>query len=142
MSVIDPRRRFADPARFPGLTIRPQWPEEVFREHPLTAETALCALSHEPRIDDPALLAAITSPAFYVGALGSRRSHQARLERLAAAGAAPEQLTRIHGPIGLDIGAFGPAEIAVATMAEIIAAYRHPQSGRDVVRQTALVAAV
>src|SRR5690606_666641 len=98
---------------------RHEWPDEVFASFSLDSRTALVALTHDPRIDDPALHAALGSPCFYIGALGSRKTHAGRIERLEAAGFTPEVLHRIHAPIGLDIGARGAAEIAVSIMAEI-----------------------
>ena len=122
--LIDPRRGFARPERWPGLRIHDDYPDEVMPSLGLDARTAVVALTHDPKIDDPGLAQALDSDAFYVGALGSRRTHAARLERLAAGGCPPEQLARIHGPIGLDIGAATPAEIAVAILAEVVGALR------------------
>lgn len=118
--VIDPRPAFATAERFPGAEVIAEWPQEALP--PLDAHTALAALTHDPKIDDPALRAALAGPAFYIGALGSRRTHAARRDRLADAG----DPARIHGPIGLDIGAASPAEIAVAILAEVVAALRCP----------------
>jgi xanthine dehydrogenase accessory factor len=120
--VIDPRPAFATTARFPDAQVIADWPPEALPA--LDAHTGLAALTHDPKIDDPALRAALASPAFYIGALGSRRTHAARLERLMGAGDA----ARIHGPIGLDIGAATPAEIAVAILAQIVAARRRPDA--------------
>jgi xanthine dehydrogenase accessory factor len=120
--VIDPRPAFATTARFPDAQVIADWPPEALPA--LDAHTGLVALTHDPKIDDPALRAALASPAFYIGALGSRRTHAARLERLMGAGDA----ARIHGPIGLDIGAATPAEIAVAILAQIVAARRRPDA--------------
>jgi xanthine dehydrogenase accessory factor len=124
VTLIDPRPAFADEARFPGARILAAWPEDVLPDFRLDSRTALVALSHEPRIDDPALMAALRSPAFYIGALGSRGSAEKRRARLRAQGAADEALARIHGPIGLAIGAATPAEIAIAISAELTGALR------------------
>jgi xanthine dehydrogenase accessory factor len=119
--VIDPRRAFGSAARFPDVDrLVPAWPDKALAEEPLTAESAVVTLSHDPKIDDPALRAALSSDAFYIGALGSRPTHAARRQRLAALGFSDAQLARIHAPIGLDIGAQTPEEIAVAILAQVI----------------------
>ena len=123
--LIDPRRGFARPERWPGLTVHDDYPDEVMAELGLDARTAVVALTHDPKIDDPGLETALDSEVFYIGALGSRRTHVARLERLAARGRSTESLGRIHGPIGLDIRAATPAEIAVAVLAEVVEVLRH-----------------
>lgn len=124
--VIDPRRAFAREERFPGLPLAQQWPDRLLKPHVLSATSALVTLSHDPKIDDPALCAALDSEAFYIGALGSRKTHAERLQRLQAKGYG-DQLQRIHGPVGLDLGGRAPAEIAVAILAELIQArYRTP----------------
>lgn len=121
--VVDPRSTFATRERFPRVDrLTVAWPKEYLLDAPLSAEVAVAALSHDPKIDDPALVMALRSPAFYVGALGSHVSQQARRERLLQAGVDAESLARLRGPIGLDIGARTPEEIAVAIVAEIIAA--------------------
>jgi xanthine dehydrogenase accessory factor len=122
--VIDPRGAFATVARFPGVTLHAEWPDETIPKLGFDARTAMIALTHDPKIDDPALSAAIKSKVFYIGALGSRKTHASRCERLSAKGATPEDLKRINGPIGLDIGAKGPAEIAISIMAQITRALR------------------
>jgi xanthine dehydrogenase accessory factor len=123
--VIDPRRAFGSAARFPDVDRLAQaWPDKALAEEPLTAESAVVTLSHDPKIDDPALRAALSSDAFYVGALGSRKTHAARAHRLAALGFDETQLARIHAPIGLDIGADNPEEIALAIMAEVVKSWR------------------
>lgn len=127
--VIDPRTHFASQERFPGATLSHEWPDEALAQSPLTARCALVALTHDPKLDDPALSAALRSPAFYVGALGSRKTHAKRLERLAANGFSQAELARIHAPIGLAIGARSPAEIAVSIMAEITATLRQKPRG-------------
>lgn len=122
--IIDPRTAFATPERFPDVTLHAEWPEEVLRARPLDAYTALAALTHDPKIDDFALKAALEARCFYVGALGSRKTHGKRVERLLAAGVTEAELARVHAPIGLAIGAANPAEIAVAVLAQIIGAFR------------------
>ncbi len=122
--VIDPRGMFAAAARFDDVAIDARWPDEALAEWRPNAASAVVTLTHDPKLDDPALVAALASPAFYIGALGSRRTQAARLERLAAAGVAPDQLARIHGPAGLDLGAAGPAEIALSVAAQMTAAWR------------------
>jgi xanthine dehydrogenase accessory factor len=117
--VIDPRQAFASAQRFPGVTVTDEWPDEALARLGLDASTALVALSHDPKIDDPALGLALGSEAFYIGALGSRRTHAKRLERLCALGF-EQQVGRIHSPIGLDLGGRSPSEIAVSILAEII----------------------
>ena len=126
VTVIDPRTAFATPERFPDIALIAEWPEEAMAQiAPLDRYTALAALTHDPKIDDPALLAALHAECFYVGALGSRKTHAKRLERLRAAGVGEATAARIRAPIGLDIGAVSPAEIAVSVLAEIVAALRH-----------------
>ena len=122
--VLDPREGFATAERFPGAVLLRQWPDEAMATLQLDARTAVVALTHDPRIDDPALVAALRSDAFYVGALGSRKTQAARRERLGALGFSAADLDRIHGPIGLPIGARTPEEIAVAVLAEVIGALR------------------
>ena len=117
--IIDPRTAFATPDRFPKVAISHDWPDEALAKAPLGARSALVALTHDPKIDDPALCAALASPCFYVGALGSKKTHANRHARLAARGIEAAALTRIKGPIGLAIGAASPAEIAIAILAQI-----------------------
>lgn len=124
VSVIDPRRAFATDERFPGIDMRGNWPDEAMEALKPDRRTAVVTLTHDPKLDDPALQAALRSPAFYVGALGSRKTHAARLERLAAAGFSAQETARIHGPVGLAIGALSPAEIAVSVLAQITAVRR------------------
>lgn len=126
VAVVDPRRAFADEARFPGLSISREWPDEALRALAPDSRTAVVTLTHDPKLDDPALDVALRSPAFYIGALGSKRTHAKRCARLAEMGHDASAIARIHGPIGLDIGARSPAEIAIAIMAEITAARRRP----------------
>ena len=118
--VIDPRTAFANPERFPDILLDKRWPHEAMSDFELDARTAVVALSHDPKIDEPALQAAMDSSVFYIGALGSKGNHAKRLERLAALGYTKEQLGRIHGPIGLPLGGRSPAEIAVAILAQVI----------------------
>ena len=122
--VIDPRTAFATPERFPEVTLLAEWPEEALPRIGLDAYTAFVALTHDPKIDDPGLVAALRSDCFYVGALGSRKTHGRRLERLTEAGFDETATGRIHAPIGLDIGAVSPPEIAVSIMAQITARLR------------------
>jgi xanthine dehydrogenase accessory factor len=124
VTIIDPRTAFATPERFTDVALLAEWPEEALRNVPIDAFTAVAALTHDPKIDDVPLLAALKARAFYIGALGSRKTHGKRLERLTGQGASPADLERIHAPIGVDIGAQSPAEIAVAVLAEIVAALR------------------
>ena len=118
--LIDPRTAFANPQRFPDIDVDNRWPHDAMRQLRLDLRSALVTLSHDPKIDEPALGAALESDAFYIGALGSRANHQKRLGRLAELGYSDAQLARIHGPIGLPLGGRSPAEIAVATLAQII----------------------
>jgi xanthine dehydrogenase accessory factor len=127
VTVIDPRTAFATQERFPEVTLLAQWPEEALQKVPFDGYTAFVALTHDPKIDDPALQAALRSNCFYIGALGSRKTHGKRLERLAAAGFGEADAKRIHAPIGLDIGAVSPAEIALAILGEIVQALRGPR---------------
>jgi xanthine dehydrogenase accessory factor len=124
VTVVDPRRGFATAERFPDSVLNAGWPDEAVESLSPDARTAVVALSHDPKLDDPGLDRALRSSAFYIGALGSRKSHAARLERLAALGHAPEVLARIHGPVGLPIGAVTAPEIAVSILADIIATRR------------------
>jgi len=117
--VIDPRTAFATEERFPGVTLIHEWADEALAQNPLGPRSALVALTHDPKLDDPALVVALNSSCFYIGALGSKKSHAARLARLKQQGFDDKQLTRIHGPVGLDIAAKSPAEIAVSIVAEM-----------------------
>jgi len=122
--IIDPRSAFASAGRFPGVTIAIDWPDEILPELRPDRRTAIVTLTHDPKIDDPALQAALRSDAFYVGSLGSRRTHAKRCDRLANAGFSPAEIARIHAPVGLAIGALTPAEIAISIMAEVTAVLR------------------
>ncbi len=119
VSIVDPRTAFASPERFPGVKVLAEWPDAALPPLNVDRYTAFVALTHDPKIDDPALLHALSRDCFYIGALGSRKTHGRRLERLKAQGVSDAALSRIHAPIGLSIGAVSPAEIAVAIMAEI-----------------------
>jgi xanthine dehydrogenase accessory factor len=123
-TVIDPRTAFATPERFGNTRLLAEWPQDAFRTVPLDRFTAVAALTHDPKIDDGALAEALRAGCFYVGALGSRKTNAARLARLGALGFTEAELARIHAPIGLDIGAVSPAEIAVSVLGEVIAALR------------------
>ena len=122
--VVDPRQSFATPARFPGEVIVEDWPDEALLALGLDARTAVVTLTHDPKLDDPAIGVALRSECFYLGCLGSRKTHAARLERLRAAGFSEAEIARIHAPVGLAIGAQGPGEIAVSIMAQITAVLR------------------
>ena len=117
--IVDPRESFASAERFPGERLVHEWPDEGVRGFGLDARTALVLLTHDPKLDDPALEEALRSEVFYIGALGSSRTHAKRVARLAEKGFSQDEIARIHGPVGLDIGAAGPAEIAVAILAEM-----------------------
>ena len=124
LTIIDPRTAFATPERFAGIDLVADWPEDVLKDRPLDAYTALVAVTHDPKIDDFPLMQALRAGCFYVGALGSRKTHAKRIERLKEAGIGDIALSRIAAPIGLDIGAASPAEIAVAILAQVIQAFR------------------
>ncbi len=124
VTVIDPRGAFATGARFPGIALHAEWPDEVIPRIGLDPRTAMIALTHDPKIDDPALDAALKSDVFYIGALGSKKTQASRVERLKKAGFTDQEIARIHGPIGLSIGAKGAPEIAVSIMAEVTRALR------------------
>jgi xanthine dehydrogenase accessory factor len=125
VTVIDPRTAFASEERFPGVRLLAEWPDAALPAiGGLDRYTALVCLTHDPKIDDPALLAGLKAECFYIGALGSRRTHAKRGERLMAAGFGEADIARIHAPIGLDIGAVSPAEIAVSILAELISVLR------------------
>lgn len=124
IAVIDPRSAFATAERFGGIDLIADWPEDVLKQRPLDAYTALVAVTHDPKIDDFPIIAALRARCFYIGALGSRKTHARRVDRLLAAGLKEEDIARIDAPIGLDIGAQSPAEIAVAVLGAIIQAFR------------------
>ena len=122
--IVDPRTAFATRERFPDVPLHAEWPQDALPKLDIDRYTALAALTHDPKIDDPALVHAFERDCFYIGALGSRKTHARRVERLKAQGVGEETLARIHAPIGLDIGAESPAEIAAAVLAQIIQALR------------------
>ena len=122
--MADPRGAFATEQRFPGIPLLKAWPTEGLAELGFDRRTAVVTLTHDPKLDDPALHAALGSSAFYIGALGSRRTQSARLERLREAGFGDDDLARIHAPVGLDIGARTPGEIAASILAEIVRVLR------------------
>lgn len=124
MTIIDPRTAFATPERFPDVTLLAEWPQSVLPGIKLDRYTGVACFTHDPKIDDPALEAALRAECFYIGALGSRKTHGKRVERLTALGFNAEQISRIRAPIGLDIGAVSPAEIAVSVLGEVILALR------------------
>ena len=129
VTVVDPRRAFAPEERMGGeVAISPGWPDEAMVALRPDARTAVVTLTHDPKLDDPALEVALRSDAFYIGCLGSRRTHAKRLATLVEAGCTGEELSRIHAPVGLDIGAVTAAEIAVSIIAEVVAARRGPKN--------------
>src|SRR5579862_4760968 len=119
VTIVDPRTAFASAERFPDVKVIAEWPDVALPPLGIDHYTAFVALTHDPKIDDPALVHALARDCFYIGALGSKKTHARRIERLKAAGIAEAAISRIHAPIGLDIGAVSPAEIAVAIMAQI-----------------------
>ncbi len=124
MEIIDPRTAFATPERFPDVKLFAEWPQDVLETRPLDPYTAVAVVTHDPKIDDQPLERALSAGCFYVGALGSRKTHAKRVGRLKALGLSDDQIGLIHSPIGLDIGAASPAEIAVAVLGEVIKAFR------------------
>src|SRR5690625_2505561 len=124
VTVIDPRQAWATEARFPGVNLITEWPDEALEAFQPDARTAVVTLTHDPKLDDPALVQALRSQAFYIGALGSTRTHSRRLDRLRAEGLEETALARIHGPAGLAIGAHSPAEIALAVLAQMTSVLR------------------
>jgi xanthine dehydrogenase accessory factor len=126
VTIVDPRTAFATPERFPDLNLIAEWPDVALPPLGIDHYTAFVALTHDPKIDDPALLHAFKSDCFYIGALSSKKTHAKRMTRLKEQGANDDDLARIHSPIGLNIGAVSPAEIAVSIMAEITARLRQP----------------
>lgn len=124
VTIVDPRTAFATPERFPGVRVIAEWPDKVLPEIGLDRYTAIAALTHDPKIDDPALKLALTAECGYIGALGSRKTHAKRIERLKQGGFSEDEIARINAPIGLDLGAVSPAEIAVSVLAEIVVSLR------------------
>lgn len=131
VAIVDPRTAFASPERFPDVKLIAEWPDIALPPLNVDHYTAFVAVTHDPKIDDPALLHAFAKDCFYIGALGSRKTHAKRVERLRAQGASEADIARIHAPIGLDIGAVSPAEIAVSIMAEITAQLRLPPREKE-----------
>lgn len=129
VSVIDPRTTFASKVRFPDIDLCTDWPDEALEAREITSGTAIVTLTHDPKLDDAALLVALNSPSFYIASLGSRKTHAARVERLTELAMTDEQIARIHAPAGLDIGAKTPAEIALSVMAQMISIYRNGDIG-------------
>lgn len=132
--IVDPRTAFAAPERFPDVRVIADWPETALPPMNIDRYTAMAAVTHDSRIDDFALLHALERDCFYIGALGSRKTHVKRLDRLKAAGETDSSLSRIRSPIGIDVGAISPAEIAVSVMAQITAALRLPASSINTAR--------
>lgn len=132
VTLIDPRRAWSTSARFPGLTILQSWPDEALEQLAPDSRSAVVTLTHDPKLDDPALEIALKSPAFYIGALGSTRTHDKRLQRLREIGLEDETLKRIHGPVGLSIGARAPSEIAISILAELTASLHGAETQRKV----------
>lgn len=128
--VVDPRRSFATEERFRGIPLSADWPDEALAKVGLGRRTAVVTMTHDPKIDDPALAAALRSDAFYLGALGSRKTQAARRERLLAMGFGEADLSRIHGPVGLPLGAVSTAEIAVSILSELVSCLRKPGEAR------------
>ena len=128
VTIVDPRTAFASPERFPDTKVIAEWPDTALPPLGIDRYTAFVALTHDPKIDDPALTHALARDCFYVGALGSKKTHGRRVERLKALGVTDAQIARIHAPIGLSIGAVSPSEIAVAIMGQITASLRQPEA--------------
>jgi xanthine dehydrogenase accessory factor len=117
--VVDPRGAFATEARFPGVTLNSEWPDDALEALDIDKRTAIVTLTHDPKLDDPALKVALSKEPFYIGALGSKKTHAKRVERLTAAGVSKQAIERIHAPVGMDIGAMSPAEIAVSILGQM-----------------------
>ncbi|MDE0944539.1 MAG: XdhC family protein [Alphaproteobacteria bacterium] len=130
VAIVDPRREFASRDRFPGITLIDAWPDDGVDQFAPDRRTAIVTLTHDPKLDDPALIKVLRSDAFYIGCLGSNRTHAKRLERLGMEGFSQADFARINGPIGLDIGGKSPAEIAVSIIAEITQALRRPKQAQ------------
>jgi xanthine dehydrogenase accessory factor len=135
VTIVDPRTAFASPERFPDIRVIAEWPDQALPPLGIDRYTAFVALTHDPKIDDPALIHALSRDCFYIGALGSRKTHARRVDRLKQQGLGESDIARIHAPIGLDIGAVSPAEIAVAIMAQVTERLREePQADRPLVK--------
>ena len=130
VTIIDPRSAFASTERFPDVALSGEWPDDAMKQLKPDRRTAVVTLTHDPKLDDPALAEALRSDAFYIGALGSRKTHARRCDRLRELGLTDEQMARIHGPVGLKIGAISPAEIGIAIMAEVTQVLRAPAEER------------
>jgi xanthine dehydrogenase accessory factor len=130
VTVVDPRTAFATDERFPGIAMSTEWTDEGLARLKPDRRTAVVTLTHDPKLDDPALAVALRSDAFYIGALGSKRTHASRLGRLAELGFKDSDFSRIHGPVGLDIGAISPSEIAVSILAQMTLALRGLRRGK------------
>ena len=130
VTVIDPRGAFATAARFPAVELVTEWPDEALERLKPDRGSAVVALTHDPKLDDPALAAALRSDCFYIGALGSRRNHAGRCARLKELGFSDSDLARIHGPVGLAIGAISPAEVAVSIVAEMTQILRRGEDAK------------
>ena len=130
VTIIDPRSAFASVERFPDVALNGEWPDDAMKQLKPDRRTAVVTLTHDPKLDDPALAEALQSDAFYIGALGSRKTHARRCDRLRELGLTDEQMARIHGPVGLKIGAVSPAEIAISVMAQVIEVLRAPAEQR------------
>jgi xanthine dehydrogenase accessory factor len=140
VTIVDPRTAFATPERFPDVKVLAEWPDTALPPLNIDRYTAFVALTHDPKIDDPALLHALQRDCFYIGALGSKKTHGRRVERLKAQGLSDDVIARIHAPIGLDIGAVSPAEIAVAIMGEITLRLRKESGEGAGARKTGVAA--
>jgi xanthine dehydrogenase accessory factor len=135
VTIVDPRTAFASPERFPDIRVIAEWPDQALPPLGIDRYTAFVGLTHDPKIDDPALIHALSRDCFYIGALGSRKTHARRVDRLKQQGLGEADIARIHAPIGLDIGAVSPAEIAVAIMAQVTERLREePQADRPLVK--------
>lgn len=135
VTVVDPRRSFGSDERFPGVTISNEWPDEALEKFKPDSRTAVVTLTHDPKLDDPALDRALKSDAFYIGALGSRRTHAARLERLRDLGHSDEAMARIRGPVGLNLDAVTAPEIALSIIAELVAVRRGSPLGERMAKK-------
>ncbi len=141
VTIIDPRRAWATEDRFPGVTLDRRWPDEALADLAPDRRTAIVTLTHDPKIDDPALHVALGSEAFYITALGSTKTHAKRVERLTAAGIEAPAIARLHAPAGLDIGAVSPAEIAVSVLAQMTLALRGSKAARKAAEAAVAAAA-
>lgn len=127
VTIVDPRGAFATKDRFPGVDLSEDWPDDALAALNIDTRTAVVTLTHDPKLDDPALMVALKSPAFYIGSLGSKRTHAKRVERLTEAGLSNTEIDRIHAPVGLNIGAKSPAEIAISILGQITQVLHPPR---------------